>query len=128
MWEMFSLKLPNTTEEESRSALMLLRMAAEAEMNIMTDNLNVLVKVGLGPRAQTDLLLARDTCRAILAVKQEDCSKNIDKSPIRYVLYFVEFLIFEYKGLLPVVIFYKFDIGTISIIDILYNYLILKNY
>ncbi|XP_031782071.1 condensin complex subunit 1-like isoform X1 [Nasonia vitripennis] len=83
MWEMFSLKLPNTTEEESRSALMLLRMAAEAEMNIMTDNLNVLVKVGLGPRAQNDLLLARDTCRAILAIKQ-DCSKDIDKSPIRY--------------------------------------------
>lgn len=82
MWEMFSLKLANTTPDESRSALMLLTMAAQVEPNIITDNLNVLIKVGLGERAQTDLLLARDTCRAFLAIKQ-DCSKDIDKSPIR---------------------------------------------
>ncbi|KAL7299993.1 hypothetical protein TKK_0007307 [Trichogramma kaykai] len=83
MWEMFSLKLANTTPEESRSALMLLTMAAQFEPNIITDNLDVLIKVGLGPRAQTDLLLARDTCRAFLTIKQ-DCSKDVDKSPIKY--------------------------------------------
>ncbi|XP_014212154.1 condensin complex subunit 1, partial [Copidosoma floridanum] len=83
MWEMFSLKLANTTPEESRSALMLLTMAAQAEANIITDNLDVLIKVGLGPRGQADLLLARDTCRAFLAIKQ-DCSKDIDKCPIKY--------------------------------------------
>lgn len=82
MWEMFSLKLANTTQEESRSALMLITMAAEAESNIITDNLDVLIKVGLGPRAQNDLLLARDTCRAFLAIKQ-DCSRDIDKHPIK---------------------------------------------
>jgi condensin complex subunit 1 len=82
MWEMFSLKLANTTPEESRSALMLLTMAAQIEPNIITDNLDVLIKVGLGSRAQTDLLLARDTCRAFLAIKQ-DSTKDIDKCPIR---------------------------------------------
>ncbi|KAJ8687031.1 hypothetical protein QAD02_022825 [Eretmocerus hayati] len=83
MWEMFSLKLANTSPLESRSALMLLTMAAQFEPNIITDNLNVLIKVGLGPRAKDDLLLARDTCRAFLTIKQ-DCSKDLDKSPIRY--------------------------------------------
>ena len=83
---MFALKLPNTTPEESRSALMLLTMASQVEPNIITDNLDVLIKVGLGPRAQTDLLLARDTCRAFLTIKQ-DCSQDVDKSPIKYVVY-----------------------------------------
>ncbi|OXU31675.1 hypothetical protein TSAR_000716 [Trichomalopsis sarcophagae] len=83
MWEMFSLKLANTTPEESRSALMLLTMAAQVEPNIITDNLDVLIKVGLGPRAQSDLLLARDTCRAFLTI-QQDCSKDIEKSPTRF--------------------------------------------
>ncbi|XP_058809169.1 condensin complex subunit 1 [Phymastichus coffea] len=83
MWEMFSLKLNDTTSEQSRSALMLLTMAAQVEPNIITDNLDVLIKVGLGERAQIDLLLARDTCRAFLSIKQ-DCSKDIDKSPIKY--------------------------------------------
>lgn len=84
MWEMFSMKLPNTKPDESRSALMLLSMAAQAESNIITDNLDVLIKIGLGERAEADLLLARDTCRAFLNI-QQDCSKDIDKSPIKCV-------------------------------------------
>ena len=82
MWEMFTMKLPNTTNDESRSALMLLTMAAKAESHIITDNLDVLIKIRLGPRSKNDLLLARDTCRAFLNIKQ-DCSKDIDKSPIK---------------------------------------------
>ena len=35
-------------------------------MNVVKANIDVLVKEGLGPRADTDFLLARDTCLALL--------------------------------------------------------------
>ncbi|XP_012269629.2 condensin complex subunit 1 isoform X1 [Athalia rosae] len=69
MWEQFSLKLPETSPGASRAALMLLTMVAETEPAIFTDNFDILVTVGLGPRAENDLLLARDTCRAMTKVQ-----------------------------------------------------------
>lgn len=37
-----------------------------ADMGVVKSNIDVLVMEGLGPRADTDLLLARDTCLALL--------------------------------------------------------------
>lgn len=37
-----------------------------AEMDIVRSNIDVLVSYGLGPRAEEDFLLARDTCVALL--------------------------------------------------------------
>lgn len=37
-----------------------------AEMNIVKINIDVLVKEGLGERAESDFLLARDTCLALM--------------------------------------------------------------
>ena len=37
-----------------------------ADMGVVKSNIDVLVKEGLGPRADTDFLLARDTCLALL--------------------------------------------------------------
>ena len=41
-----------------------------AEMDIVRSNIDVLVSTGLGPRAQDDFLLARDTCVALLKLSQ----------------------------------------------------------
>ncbi|XP_066603695.1 condensin complex subunit 1 [Prorops nasuta] len=82
LWEKFSMKLPDTTEEESRAALILITMIAQSESGIITDNLDVLIKVGLGSRAKSNLLLARDTCRAFMNINQ-NCS-DIEKQPIKY--------------------------------------------
>lgn len=75
------MKYPGTSPIDGRAALMLITMIAQAETNIVIDNLDVLVKVGLGARAKKDLLLARDTCRMLLKIKQ--VSKDIDKTPLR---------------------------------------------
>lgn len=64
------MKSPDTDSLDSRSALMLLTMIAQTQSCIISDNLEVLIKVGFGSRAKTDLLLARDTCRALLIIKQ----------------------------------------------------------
>ncbi|OAD62279.1 Condensin complex subunit 1, partial [Eufriesea mexicana] len=82
LWEKFSMKSSDTDSLDSRTALMLITMIAQAQDGIITGNLEVLIKVGLGPRAKTDLLLARDTCRALLTVKHKN--DDIEKSFIRY--------------------------------------------
>jgi len=56
-------------------------MIAQAKSSIVSDNLDVLIKIGLGPRAKNDLLLARDTCRMLLKIQQN--SKDIEKSSLR---------------------------------------------
>lgn len=75
------MKYPDTSPIDSRTALMIITMIAQANSNIASDNLDVLMKVGLGPRAKDDLLLARDTCRMLLKIKQS--SKDVEKPPIR---------------------------------------------
>lgn len=66
MWERFSMTLPETTEEESRSALMLLAMVSSAQVQVVTSNVNVLVSVGLGERGARDFRLAHLTCAVLL--------------------------------------------------------------
>lgn len=75
------MKYPGTSSIDSRAALMIITMISQTESNIVIDNLDVLIKIGLGPRSREDLLLARDTCRILLNIK--DDSKNLEKSPLR---------------------------------------------
>ncbi|KAK2584063.1 hypothetical protein KPH14_006510 [Odynerus spinipes] len=82
LWEKFSMKSPDTTPLESRAALILIMMISHTEKKIIVDNLDVLVKIGLGPRAKTDLLLARDTCRILQRIEQT--SENIEVAPLKY--------------------------------------------
>ncbi|KAI0222051.1 Condensin complex subunit 1 [Lamellibrachia satsuma] len=66
LWEKFAQKIGNTSIMESRGALLLLGMAATAEVEIVRSNIDVLVKEGLGPRAEQDYGLAADTCTVLL--------------------------------------------------------------
>ncbi|XP_041377786.1 condensin complex subunit 1-like [Gigantopelta aegis] len=65
LWEMFTLKISNTPPEESRGALSLIAMVAGAESDLVCSNIDVLVSEGLGPRAETDYLLAQEACLAL---------------------------------------------------------------
>ncbi|KAL4220856.1 meiotic chromosome condensation [Mactra antiquata] len=76
LWERFTMKIPGTTEEQSRAAVQLISMAAGADMGIVKSNVDVLVMEGLGPRADTDLLLARDTCLALLKLSTPKTMKG----------------------------------------------------
>ncbi len=46
------MKIGPVSAAESRGALMLLSMAANADVNIIRDNFNLLVHAGLGPRSK----------------------------------------------------------------------------
>ncbi|XP_031564431.1 condensin complex subunit 1-like [Actinia tenebrosa] len=85
LWEKFTMKVSQTTAEESRAALILLGMLASAEMDIIRSNVDVLVKSGLGTRAEEDFLLARDTCVALLKLnKKSKTSRGGTEEPFRF--------------------------------------------
>jgi len=73
------MKYPYTSPIDSRTTLMIITIA-QARSSIVSDNLDVLIKIGLSPRAKNDLL-ARDTCRMLLNIKQN--SKDTEKSFLR---------------------------------------------
>jgi condensin complex subunit 1 len=80
-WEKFALKISPTTQQESRGALLLIGMVAGAEIETVKSNVGTLIKEGLGPRADSDFLLARDTCLALIKLAPK--SKSVDK-PYRF--------------------------------------------
>ena len=66
LWERFTCKIEGTSDAESRGALLLIAMASKADASIVRSNVDVLIKEGLGPRAEENLQLTRDTCFALL--------------------------------------------------------------
>lgn len=75
LWQRFTMKVPGTTPEESRASLILLGMAASADVDIVRSNVDVLITDGLGDRALTDFWLARDTCSVLLKLAGNDKPK-----------------------------------------------------
>ena len=65
LWDKFSLRFQQTTDEESRICIQLISMLASSNPQLIRKNLDILVSVGLGERALTDLHLARYTCSAL---------------------------------------------------------------
>nr|XP_018906825.1 PREDICTED: condensin complex subunit 1 [Bemisia tabaci] len=67
MWERFSKKLEDTSDDDSRAALALLTMAASAEVQIVRGNIDVLISQCLAhEERQKDLLLVMHTCKMLL--------------------------------------------------------------
>ncbi|PIK49362.1 putative condensin complex subunit 1 [Apostichopus japonicus] len=85
LWEIFTGKHPDMGQRESRAALKLIGMAAGADLNLVHSNTEVLVKVGLGERADEDFLLARDTCVVLLKLGGSGKPKASSKAePLRF--------------------------------------------
>nr|XP_045604996.1 condensin complex subunit 1-like [Procambarus clarkii] len=66
LWERCTKTLPDTTDDEARSALILLAMCANSEVSIISSNISVLVNAGLGERGEQDFALVKETCTALL--------------------------------------------------------------
>nr|CAD7454352.1 unnamed protein product [Timema tahoe] len=63
MWERFAMKLPDTTETDSRAGLVLLGMVASAEVQTVNSNKAVLNTIGL---RSGDFALVKSTCEVLL--------------------------------------------------------------
>ncbi|XP_057328550.1 condensin complex subunit 1 [Microplitis mediator] len=81
MWEKYNFKNPSTTIIESRCAITLLKMVAAKNPKLILKNLNICIKVGF--QTKDDILLARDTCKAILMIKSDN-SEVFTKEPLKF--------------------------------------------
>ncbi|XP_012566984.1 condensin complex subunit 1 isoform X1 [Hydra vulgaris] len=70
LWQIFSLKIPQTSKEEQRAALNILSMLGGAEKEIIQSNINILIEYGL--QDSDSFILARDTCISILKLTKNN--------------------------------------------------------
>ena len=68
----------NVSAIESRGALIILSMLANADAEIIKNKLNLLVQVGLGPRWKEDEYIARYTCIGLQKLAKKPTRKSKD--------------------------------------------------
>ncbi|CAD6228059.1 GSCOCG00006332001-RA-CDS [Cotesia congregata] len=81
MWEKYSFKTSSVTVIESRCAIILLKMVAAKNPKLILKNLNICIKIAF--QTHDDILLARDTCKAISMIKHEN-TENSKKEPLKF--------------------------------------------
>lgn len=79
MWQFFTKVIPDTTNEQSRCALVLIGMVGSIEPSLIMSNVNVLVEHGLENR---DLKVAHDACLALTKISNAKPS-GPDQAPFK---------------------------------------------
>ncbi|KAI0320936.1 non-SMC mitotic condensation complex subunit 1-domain-containing protein [Amylostereum chailletii] len=64
LWQVYSSERP-LPKQQRRGAIIILGMLALARRSVMTDKVDVLLKVGMGPLGKSDLILTKYTCLAL---------------------------------------------------------------
>jgi condensin complex subunit 1 len=64
LWHVYSTSKP-IDKAQRRGAIIILGMLAIAKREVVTERVDTLLKIGLGPLGQEDLVLARYTCIAL---------------------------------------------------------------
>ncbi|KAJ1656402.1 condensin complex non-SMC subunit Cnd1 [Dispira simplex] len=65
LWSVYSYTRDDLAPEQRRGAIVILGMLAKADRTMVTDNIDALLKVGLGRLGRDDLVLAKYTCIAL---------------------------------------------------------------
>ncbi|PNF15628.1 hypothetical protein B7P43_G15860 [Cryptotermes secundus] len=84
MWERFSLNIPDTSEEDSLAALILLGMVARAEVQTVSSNIPVLVSIGLGERGMRNYRLVKEACQVLLKLVVQKPPVNSPVPSLRF--------------------------------------------
>lgn len=83
LWERFTKTIPNTTQEESRIAIHLISMLANAESVIVRQNLDTILEHGLKECEQLDFYLIENCCKALEKVIQDRGKIELKKTPFK---------------------------------------------
>lgn len=65
LFEIYAQKIPGTTDIESRASVQILAMLAGSNRNIIRDNIDTFVSVGLAAKETSDYLMVQYTCSAL---------------------------------------------------------------
>ncbi|XP_067144493.1 condensin complex subunit 1-like isoform X2 [Centruroides vittatus] len=79
LWDIYSMKIPNSTLEESHSALKLLRMAATFQTDIVEKNIELLLSVAFNSENMPDFVFICDVCKMLLQLANSN-KDNSNKS------------------------------------------------
>ena len=83
LWERYTLKLADTTQEEVRLAIQLISMIASSNHNLIRDNIEVLIQFGLEDNALNDFALVRFTCSALCKAMSNEGRIVTNELPFR---------------------------------------------
>jgi len=84
LWEYFTSQLPDARASDPRAAISLLAMCAISQPNIIQSNIMVIVDHGLGPMAEIDCQLARESCVALLKMVPAKMKTDSPDPPQRF--------------------------------------------
>ncbi|XP_023212106.1 condensin complex subunit 1-like isoform X2 [Centruroides sculpturatus] len=79
LWDIYSMKIPNSTLEESHSALKLLRMAATFQTDIIEKNIELLLSIAFNAENMPDFVFICDVCKMLLQLANSN-KDNSNKS------------------------------------------------
>ncbi|KAL1465177.1 hypothetical protein WDU94_004767 [Cyamophila willieti] len=71
LWEMFTRKLDNTSDNDSKVALILISMVAGAQVMTVKSNIDVLIDLGLGEENGVDCQMVAYVCQVFLKLEQD---------------------------------------------------------
>lgn len=77
LWSVYGFTQGRIQKSQRRGAIIILGMLAKAKTKVVSDKIDVLLKIGLGPLGTADLELARYTC---IALQRLEGTKSREKS------------------------------------------------
>jgi condensin complex subunit 1 len=76
LWSVYGFIQGRIQKSQRRGAIIILSMLAKAKTKVVSDKIDVLLKIGLGPLGKADMELARYTC---IALQRLEGTKSKDK-------------------------------------------------
>lgn len=76
LWTVYGFTKGRIQKSQRRGAIIILGMLAKAKTKIVSDKIDVMLKIGLGPLGKSDLNLAKYTC---IALQRLEGTKTKDK-------------------------------------------------
>lgn len=77
LWSVYGFTQGRIQKSQRRGAIVILSMLAKAKTKVVSDKLDVMLKIGLGPLGKEDLELARYTC---IALQRLEGTRSKEKS------------------------------------------------
>lgn len=72
LWEIFTKKLENASDNDSKMALILISMVAGAQVMVVKSNIDILLDLGLGEQHGVDCQMVTYVCQVFLKLQQDD--------------------------------------------------------
>ncbi|EMC95637.1 hypothetical protein BAUCODRAFT_71473 [Baudoinia panamericana UAMH 10762] len=81
LWQVYGIQKKEISKQQRRGAIIVLGMLALADPEVVVKEMEICLRIGLGPIGQKDLVLARYTCIALMRMTDNKPSKGTQGKP-----------------------------------------------